>query len=460
MAKRSDLSTIVARANPVPDADATADDLDAHRALLALIDERSAVEGVPCRLERPSSMARHHRPAVSNWVAAAAAAMAILVLLGGTVWLVGGSGYETASDPAATSIDSVAPTSPQPASVLFGGEMTDAWNRGDLEAHKAFFSDSALYDGRFVRSAVNMRIFEFLVAAGWREFGEDCAQSDPASMICTGIVADDFHGPAGLTFPFTRQLLFDDSGLVSGLSNDVDLAGLEVFEAAFHDWLADAYPTIAAKEYRLSAFLSDPDAVAEAIGVVDEFLEQSRTYPIADESSRTDETNPTDTVGGIDVYNAGEDQLQLVTWTAERFSAAGLPLPPITHVTFLTAEECVAGATTHAYVNGSTAHVDICAPESTLGNVHFPLPTRRTTLHEFAHVWIARWVDDEAQDQLMTLLGLESWTEVRWEQNGSRHAAEILMWGLIDDDVIPRLPDTSTEDLDAAFRLLTSAAAN
>lgn len=279
-------------------------------------------------------------------------------------------------------------------------------------------------------------------------------------MICTGIVADDFHSPAGLTFPFTRHIIFDESGLVSSLSNDVDLAGLEMFEASFHDWLADAYPDIAAKEYRLSEFLSDPEAVTEAIGVLEEFLEQSSTYPIANESTRTDDTNLAGTVDGIDVYNADEDQLQLVTWTAERFSGAGLPLPPVTHVTFLTAEECVAGATTRAYVNGSTGHVDVCAPESTLSNVLLPLPTRRTMLHEFARVWIARWVDDEAQYQLMALLDLESWTGVPWEQNGSRHAAEILMWGLIDDSVIPRLPDTPTADLDAAVGLLTSAAAN
>ena len=458
MAERSDLSTIVVRTNPVPDADATAEDFDAHRALLALIDERSATTDLPHRFERPSSTARH--PLASNWAVAAAAAVAIFVLLGGAVWLVGGSGFEAAGDPPAVNTDPVAPTSPQPPSVLFSGQMTDAWNRGDMETHKAFFTEDALYDGRFIRSAVNMRISEFLMAAGWREFAEDCAQSDPTSMICTGIVADDFHGPAGLTFPFTRQVLFDESGLVSSLSNDVDLAGLEVFEAAFHDWLAGAYPDIAAKEYRLSEFLSDPEAVAEAIGVLDEFLEQSSAYPIADESPRTDETNLTGTVDGIDVYNAGEDQLQLVEWTAERFSAAGLPLPPVTHVTFLTAEECVSGATTQAVTSGSTGHVDACAPESTLGNVLFPLPTRRTMLHEFAQVWIARWVDDETQDQLMTLLDLESWMGVPWAQNGSRHAAEILMWGLMDSNVIPRLPDTSTEDLDAAFHLLTSAAAN
>jgi hypothetical protein len=384
--------------------------------------------------------------------------VAVFVLLGGAVWLAGGSGFEAAGDPAAVDIDPVVPTSPQPPSVLFAGEMTDAWNRGDLEAHRAFFTEDALYDGRFVRSAVNMRMFEFLVAAGWREYVEDCAQSDPSSMICTGIVADDFHGAAGLTFPFTRQVFFDESGLVSSLSNDIDLTGLEVFEAAFHDWLADAYPDIAAKEYRLSGFLSDPEAVAEAIGVLDEFLEQSSTYPIADQSSRTDEPTFTGAVDGIDVYNAGEGQLELVTWTAERFSAAGLPLPPVTHVTFLTAAECASGTTTRAVISGSTGHVDACVPESTLGNVLLPLPTRRTMLHEFAHVWIARWLDGEAQGQLMALLGLESWTGVPWEQNGSRHAAEILMWGLIDHDVIPRLPDTSKGDLDAAFTLLTAAA--
>jgi hypothetical protein len=61
---------------------------------------------------------------------------------------------------------------------------------------------------------------------------------------------------------------------------------------------------------------------------------------------------------------------------------------------------------------------------------------------------------------MMTLLGLESWTGAPWEQNGSWYAAEILMWGLIDGEVIPRLLDASTEDLDAAFNLLTSAAAN
>ena len=55
MAERSDLSTIVVRANPVPDADATAEDFDAHRALLALIDERSAATDIPRRFKRPSS---------------------------------------------------------------------------------------------------------------------------------------------------------------------------------------------------------------------------------------------------------------------------------------------------------------------------------------------------------------------------------------------------------------------
>jgi hypothetical protein len=121
-----------------------------------------------------------------------------------------------------------------------------------------------------------------LVAAGWRESAEDCTQYDPVSVTCTGIVTDDLHGPAGLAFPFTRLVRFDDSGLISSLHNDIDLTGMNEFDAAFDEWLVAAHPDIATKEYLLNNTLSDPKAVVEAIGVVDEFLEQSSAYPIAE----------------------------------------------------------------------------------------------------------------------------------------------------------------------------------
>ena len=89
-----------------------------------------------------------------------------------------------------------------------------------------------------------------------------------------------------------------------------------------------------------------------------------------------------------------------------------------------------------------------------------PLPghSQKTLLHELAHAWADLTLDSEMRRRFLDLRGLDIWHDnsVPWEERGFEHAAEIIAWGLLDQDLLlTSIGETDTRKLAEAFELLT-----
>jgi len=84
---------------------------------------------------------------------------------------------------------------------------------------------------------------------------------------------------------------------------------------------------------------------------------------------------------------------------------------------------------------------------------------RRTLLHELGHAWAFTHLTDDQVAAWTTHRGLTAWTSdtLPWWQMSKEHAAEIIAWGLQDDDEYQSiwLHLEECEDLAATFELLT-----
>jgi len=155
----------------------------------------------------------------------------------------------------------------------------------------------------------------------------------------------------------------------------------------------------------------------------------------------------------IDFINGSADQVELVEWGLGRFATAGLALPEIAIIAFPPSERCWNAwfHTGYASLGAETVRVDPCIGEGGTAD-------RRTVLHELGHEWEYQCVNEPTRRAFLNLRGLEEWTptdsDVPW-QEGIEQAAETIAWGLMDQPIGIKLPDTTTQDLAEAFRLLT-----
>jgi hypothetical protein len=115
MTDRTDLHTIVAQANPVPDPSATARHLDMHRSLLAVIDERSEAVTHSTRESRRITGSPLPLWRRNAWAFAAAFALTLIVI-GAMVVVVGRETTPVADEPVTqtTVPDTVPPTTAPP----------------------------------------------------------------------------------------------------------------------------------------------------------------------------------------------------------------------------------------------------------------------------------------------------------------------------------------------------------
>ena len=143
--------------------------------------------------------------------------------------------------------------------------------------------------------------------------------------------------------------------------------------------------------------------------------------------------------------------LHVVEWAFDRFHAAGLDLPSMV-VEFAHDRTTCGGNTAVAVHGASEPTIIVCADHASPDVV-----IRRTLLHEMAHIWANAAVDDDTRRAFLDLRGLESWAEVpAWDERGSEHAAEIMMWALMDEELLmATIPDNSADELGAAYFLLT-----
>jgi hypothetical protein len=143
--------------------------------------------------------------------------------------------------------------------------------------------------------------------------------------------------------------------------------------------------------------------------------------------------------------------LHVVEWALDRFEAAGLELPTMV-VEFAADRTSCGGNTAVAIHGGWEPTIIVCADPGSPDVV-----IQRTLLHEMAHIWANAALDENAQRAFLDLRGLESWAEdLAWDERGSEHAAEIMTWALMDEELLmATIPDNDPSDLGAGYALLT-----
>lgn len=154
---------------------------------------------------------------------------------------------------------------------------------------------------------------------------------------------------------------------------------------------------------------------------------------------------------GVVVTDGSPEQVEAVRWATLRFDRAGLELPSVEVSFHADRSSCRDNPGAGTLVEGAYL-VDVCVadddPEVLLS---------WTLLHELAHAW-GHGLTEERREGFLSLRGLTEWNdrERPWAERGTEHAAEIVMWGLMDRPVVPtRLPGDDCRSLEAGYLALT-----
>lgn len=145
------------------------------------------------------------------------------------------------------------------------------------------------------------------------------------------------------------------------------------------------------------------------------------------------------------------EQSQLIRWALSLFEAADLQLPGIDFVGHADRDMCH-GRDGAALRGPKRTEIRICVTE--VGPVQEWL-----VLHEIAHAWDHHTLAEEPRAAFLTIRGLSSWRDGDWDERGAEHAAEIIVWGLMDRPVRPgRIYNNSCDELLAGYMALTGVA--
>ena len=349
----------------------------------------------------------------------------------------------------------------EPTTPLFLGERgerwKEAWNSDDFDGMSEFFTQDAIFNGRSFAKVRNEIGQAYVDAYGWEEFFEDCVHHSVEHVTCEARWTSDLHRSAGVEVIVHREVFLDDDGLITSFNDHEDFHDIVEFHVAFHEWMAIEHPEIEPLVYAWNEVAAAEENIHAAIEVVADFVAQSTTYPLNGPAIVADPVLSA-SVDGVDVYNATREQVELVAWALDRYAAVGLAPPPVTHVTFPPTAACAEGFSGMSYHTDTNGHIDVCTSPTQLtarrdGRV--PLAPQRTILHELGHLWTLAHVDATSRRAFLDSLGLEAWSGVDWESSGSEQAAEILMWGIIDTRIEPRVPNTTCDDRIDAFGILT-----
>jgi hypothetical protein len=166
--------------------------------------------------------------------------------------------------------------------------------------------------------------------------------------------------------------------------------------------------------------------------------------------------------GRVEITNGTPELEALVQWGVHRFGRAGIGVPAPTRIGFPPDVRCREG-TGLAVDTGAGVEVQLCfgVEEACGGTDCLPSRVARfNLLHELGHVWSTQYLSEERRAAFMALRGLDVWWDPNspWDAQGVEHAAEVIAWALMDEEVpVARLPRSSPELLAEAFRSLTGA---
>ena len=142
----------------------------------------------------------------------------------------------------------------------------------------------------------------------------------------------------------------------------------------------------------------------------------------------------------------------------ERFEISGLDRPLFSSITFQSPTSCQ-----HAFAGKTRSRqgdvtIEICF--TTEQTEQRPATVRKVILHELAHAWMLEHVGDETERTFIETFQLDRWGGAQpRHDNGSEYAAEVIAWALMDQLVVPRIPNTTCHQLTAAYEVLTATTA-
>jgi hypothetical protein len=163
----------------------------------------------------------------------------------------------------------------------------------------------------------------------------------------------------------------------------------------------------------------------------------------------------------IRVHHASAAERRLVAWAVGRYAKAGLMLPSL-DIEFRPLQAC---GVAWAFFDRAHDRIVDCTASSNAAWVP-SAEVKEVLLHELAHAWDWANLLEPTRRRFMAMQGLTTWRGriEEWRQLGCEQAAEIVAWGLMDEQ-LGSLTDRLTsifamraEDLPVAFRLLTGRA--
>jgi hypothetical protein len=145
--------------------------------------------------------------------------------------------------------------------------------------------------------------------------------------------------------------------------------------------------------------------------------------------------------------------IALAKWGLSRFEHAGLVLPEVSLAFHDDKRRCQGH---NGYFHPGRPHrIDICG----FNWDRFLVTPRKVMLHELAHVWLHNNLDEEAREAFLELRGLDIWqdAQAQWAEQGQEHAAEIMAWGLMDEEIsMTSIGETDLSKLEEVFDALVS----
>jgi hypothetical protein len=175
--------------------------------------------------------------------------------------------------------------------------------------------------------------------------------------------------------------------------------------------------------------------------------------PVAQPSPRADAAVPASggSATGWTASGLTAEEEDVVAWAFDRYAEAGLVLPAVDVVAHPTTDPCLGRAGAHTVVDGRSV-IHLCRRlDRTLSEF--------LLLHELGHAWDAAALTPERRAAFLAVRGLREWRNddpERWGERGAEHAAEVLVWGLMDHPVrLVQIDRTSCGELLVAYLVLT-----
>jgi hypothetical protein len=146
----------------------------------------------------------------------------------------------------------------------------------------------------------------------------------------------------------------------------------------------------------------------------------------------------------VTVVGASESDHAAIGWAVDRFQRGGLELPPVVIEIHTVPADC-------------DGYDGLFRSSETPPTVLVCNRSRYIVLHELAHAWEHHNLTDDTRQEFMELLGLTAWSDhdVAWKERGVEVVAEIITWGLYDNDLTADLDEKLMKQ--RAYSLITGA---